>query len=225
MDRVELYDHDPVRVFVFDRIVELELDFAEVSRKIGRNQTYIQQFLKRGTPRKLPEGVRPELARVLSTSVTNLGSVQYTVTDQTEEPIFKPVAEYNALSAAGGGIVLDGENCIRVWHFPQDYLESEVQIAPHSPLALISVRGDSMEPTLRSGDRILIDQGDKNVSQPGIFVLWDGDGRVVKRVERVWGTTPARLKLISDNPLHTAYEVEAELVEVIGRAVWVGRQL
>ena len=36
---------------------------AEVSRTIGRNHAYLQQFMRRGTPKALPEQVRIALAR------------------------------------------------------------------------------------------------------------------------------------------------------------------
>ena len=38
---------------------------AEVSRAIGRNHAYLQQFMRRGTPKTLPEEVRIALARYL----------------------------------------------------------------------------------------------------------------------------------------------------------------
>lgn len=109
------------------------------------------------------------------------------------------------------------------WPLPRPYLD-EMHLSG-GELAVIPVKGDSMEPTLRSGDRVLIDLGDKNVSQGGLFVIFDGVGRVVKRVERVPGLKPPKLALISDNPLHGRYEVDAEHVDIIGRIVWAGRRL
>ena len=38
-------------------------DFAGLSKLIGRNPTYIQQFIKRGSPKKLTEVERGILAR------------------------------------------------------------------------------------------------------------------------------------------------------------------
>jgi phage repressor protein C with HTH and peptisase S24 domain len=57
---------DPVRKFVAGRIADLGLDMAAVSRAIGRNHAYIQQFLKSHTPKTLPEKVRPALAQILN---------------------------------------------------------------------------------------------------------------------------------------------------------------
>lgn len=227
MERAELFDNDPVRVRVFERIAELGLDMADVSRKVEKNHAYIQQYLKRGIPRKLPENVRAMLAKVLEEDEQNLGGRHSSrgTADYNSTIDSRQIAEYYAHSGAGGGMILEDEDPVRVWQLPRDYLEWELGVPQNGPLAFVMVRGDSMEPTLRSGDRILIDRSDLNVSQPGIFVLWDGDGRVVKRVERVLGSVPQKLRLISDNPVHAAYEVTAELVTIIGRAVWAARQL
>jgi SOS-response transcriptional repressor LexA len=56
---------DPIRDFVDRRLRELELDYKQVSLEIGRNHAYLQQYIKRGVPRFLPETVRPALARLL----------------------------------------------------------------------------------------------------------------------------------------------------------------
>jgi hypothetical protein len=56
---------DPVRTLVWDRLSELHLDMADVSRRIGRNHSYLQQYFRRGVPRQLSEHDRPKLAAVL----------------------------------------------------------------------------------------------------------------------------------------------------------------
>ena len=41
------------------------ITLKQASRAIGRNDAYLQQFLYRGTPRRLPEDVRHQLAAFL----------------------------------------------------------------------------------------------------------------------------------------------------------------
>src|SRR5437660_7772409 len=53
---------DPVRALIARRLKELDLTLSGVSRAIGRNHAYLQQFLERGIPAELPERVRPLLA-------------------------------------------------------------------------------------------------------------------------------------------------------------------
>ena len=63
---------DRVRQLVKDRIDTLGLNMAKVSRGLGQNHAYIQQYIKRGTPRELPEAVRHKLAPVLQVTEIEL---------------------------------------------------------------------------------------------------------------------------------------------------------
>jgi phage repressor protein C with HTH and peptisase S24 domain len=63
---------DVVRKLILDRLQELDLGMAEVSIRLGRNETYLQQFLKRGSPRELHERDRIRLAEILSVSEDQL---------------------------------------------------------------------------------------------------------------------------------------------------------
>ncbi|PHQ61699.1 MAG: peptidase S24, partial [Sphingobium sp.] len=57
-----------------DRLIaERGENYADLSRLIGRNPAYIQQFIKRGTPRKLDEDDRRVLARYFGVSEELLG--------------------------------------------------------------------------------------------------------------------------------------------------------
>src|SRR5512133_232125 len=48
-------------------------DFAGLSRMLGRNPAYVQQFVRRGVPKRLKEDERRKLARYFSISETLLG--------------------------------------------------------------------------------------------------------------------------------------------------------
>ena len=54
-------------------IVQNGDDFAGLSKLVGRNPTYIQQFIKRGSPKKLPEVERGILARYFGVAENILG--------------------------------------------------------------------------------------------------------------------------------------------------------
>lgn len=132
--------------------------------------------------------------------------------------------EYDVRASAGGGFIVERETVKGEWPFPRSYVESELRVSARN-LVVLEVIGDSMHPTLESGDRVLVNMSDCRVSQPGVFVLWDGDGTVVKRLELVPGTEPPKLRRISDNPLHGTYEVLADDTKIVGRAVWYGRRM
>lgn len=81
-----------------------------------------------------------------------------------------------------------------------------------------------MEPRFLHGDQILIDRRDRDPLQPGPFALWDGDGYVIKLVERV----PRKrgwYRVFSVNDIYTAYEIEEDESGIMGRPVWFARRL
>ncbi len=63
---------DPVRQLVMQRAGALRLSLAELSRGLGRNESYMHQFIFRGSPRALPEDVRPTLAQLLGVQEQDL---------------------------------------------------------------------------------------------------------------------------------------------------------
>jgi phage repressor protein C with HTH and peptisase S24 domain len=140
-----------------------------------------------------------------------------------KKDVFKLIPEFDVHVSAGGGSLVADESEISRWPFNPDYISKFLGLAK-AKLAIVEVRGDSMEPTLMSGDRVLVNMSDQQISQSGIFVLYDGDGTVVKRVDKKIGEDET-VTLISDNPIHERYEVPIYLLNVVGRVVWVARRL
>ena len=101
--------------------------------------------------------------------------------------------------------------------------------AEPASLRILRVRGASMEPELREGDRLVVDTA-RRVPAPGeLFVLWDGDGLVVKRVEPVRepphkAKTPM-LCLLSANPDYPPYTRLACDIHIGGKILWVVRRV
>lgn len=131
------------------------------------------------------------------------------------------LAEYRP-DGNGGAVV--GDAVRGHWHLPDDYLRVELRAAAKD-LTIIEVEGDSMAPTLQTGDRVMVNLRAKIPSPPGIFALWDGLGVVCKRVEHIQGSDPPRLRIISDNDRHAAYERTVEEAHIIGRVVWFARRM
>src|SRR5688572_24829368 len=48
-------------------------DYASLSRMLGRNSAYIQQYIKRGSPRRLGEDERRKLAAYLGVAESAIG--------------------------------------------------------------------------------------------------------------------------------------------------------
>ena len=134
------------------------------------------------------------------------------------------IPEYDIKLSAGGGYIVDREDVKAKWSFGRDYISGELRLNP-STLSMVEIVGDSMSPTLFSGDRVLVNHDDTNVYREGIFAVWNGYATVAKRVEVMTGSLPPRLMLISDNTSHNQYEVSPDEIHVIGRIVWFARRM
>lgn len=88
-------------------------------------------------------------------------------------------------------------------------------------IRIIPVRGNSMEPRLWSGQRVMVDIEDKTPSPPGMFVVWDGLGLVIKNVEVVPNSDPLRVRISSSNRDFDPYERTLDEAHINGRVIGV----
>lgn len=133
---------------------------------------------------------------------------------------------YDDISAAAGcGAVVGTEQASTALMFREDWVHTELNARP-ADLCLISVRGNSMEPTLRASDTILIDLRTKVPDCEGIYVLRMGEVLLVKNLQLLPGSV---LHVSSDNPAFKPFTIKledvGEEVAIIGRVVWVGRKI
>ncbi len=210
---------------------ENRVSLAQLSTMLGRNASYLQQFIAKGSPRKLDEVDRRILAQFLGVSEVELGAPEAALPSPPAASA-SPIAPRNARSqsgdwievprrpvgaSAGPGALDHGENPIGHLRFSRAFLQSLGLDAAHA--SAIEVRGDSMEPTLRDGDEILVDRRPLSQLRDGIYVLRMDDSLLVKRLAPAPGGT---LSIISDNAqMYPAFHnVSPDAVQVIGRVVW-----
>lgn len=204
------------------------MDPATASRKAGFAPTFIRDLVE-GRKQSIRGSSALKLARVLQTSVEWLlegrngeGESAPSPPDvTTRDQVMIP--EYDVIAGAGRGALNDHEEPRAHWPFSRRALD-ELRLR-NADLAIIEISGDSMSPTLASGDRVMIDRSDKRL--PGIFVIHDGDGLMAKRLERLPGppNSPPRIRITSDNKLHNDTEAEADWVQIVGRVVGLIRRL
>jgi Peptidase S24-like len=230
---------------VLDRLIrEGGDDYASLSRLLGRNAAYIQQFIRRGTPRKLDEEDRRTLARYFRVDEGVLGG-----------PVHDRIHD-----AARGSLVGDRRNgwngpkssrraavdLIRIPRLavrasagpgaldPDEFDAGSIGLTPAflrtlcgdpAQLSMIKVTGDSMEPTLGDGDDILVDRSDAGDRvRDGIYVLRLDDALNVKRI--AMPPEGRRFTVGSDNPAYPSWpDCDPARVDIIGRVVWVGRRV
>jgi hypothetical protein len=194
-------------------------DYAGLSRLLGRNPAYVQQYIKRGSPRRLAEDDRRLLARYFGIDERVLGGPA----GERGRGLL-PVPRLGVGAAAGAG-ALDGDERVETHiAFDPAWLRRVARGAPDQ-LSIIRVEGDSMAPTLGDGDDILVDRGDgPERMRDGVYVLRMEDALVVKRL----ALNPAArtLTIRSDNPAYPAWpDCDPAAVEIVGRVVWAGRRI
>jgi phage repressor protein C with HTH and peptisase S24 domain len=237
-------DLDPVRLKVLKLVKNRKpaTDMKAASIAMGRNAAYLHQFVYRGTPKVLSEDDREALAEHLGCKAEDLkhkkvpprkprrkaapkeGRVEPSIVATAPEG-YMAIPEIDVRASAGPGALNQGlEETKEMWFFPDPVIRHEFRARP-ADLRMITIDGDSMEPLLASGDRILIDTSQRVPVPPGIFVIWDGMGLVAKRIEHEPNSEPPKVVIKSVNPEYDTYERDAEEVHIIGRVVWTSRRL
>lgn len=192
------------------------VSLSALSRMIGKNASYLQQFIKKGSPRKLEEADRRLLARFFGVSEDELGRERDKSYDNAG---WVDVPRLTVGASAGPGAHAGDEESFGTLRFTGRWLRA-LGLRPDA-LSAISVTGDSMEPTLRHGDEILVDR-DWQPLRDGIHVVRLDDAVLVKRLEPVGA---GRIALLSDNPAYRVIECALDDVVVIGRVVWKGGRI
>ncbi|WP_114521975.1 S24 family peptidase [Altererythrobacter sp. ZODW24] len=217
----EIADSDPrERLLVLSQ--ERGVSLSGLSDLIGRNASYLQQFIRKGSPRKLEEQDRRTLAQFFGVEEGELGApddVGEGGAARTRRAGYAAIPRLPLGASAGPGASSDNEQPYDTLGFSQRWLR-EQGLDP-AMLSAIEVKGDSMEPLLRDGDEILVDTTPRAL-RDGIHVVRLGDTLLVKRVQAVGAE---RLSLISQNEAYAAIEVDASEAEIVGRVVWKGGRL
>ena len=223
--RADAAADDDARVALDQIIRDRGEDYAALSRLLGRNAAYIQQFIKRRSPRRLGERERALLASYLGVEQHVLGGPWPTAVSPDQLALV-PRLDVDA-AAGSGGWATDDRTIAHVGFEPR-FLRT-LSASPRA-LSIVRVIGDSMVPTLVDGDDIMVDAGDRaDRLRDGIYVLRRDDLLLVKRLTRPTGTGNARrtVGIVSDNGnlYPSQSDVPVDTLDIVGRVVWVSRRV
>ena len=144
------------------------------------------------------------------------------VPDLEHDFVTVPLLDIQA-SAGAGSFITSAMEKSRV-AFRRDWIDKELH-AGVNDLFAVEIAGDSMEPSLSSGDVALIDKREKTIWIDGIYLFRLGDTIQIKRLQTLEaGTVIAK----SDNPNYRELRFEGDHPEgfvVIGRMRWIGRMI
>ena len=208
--------------FVLERLcAERGEDFAGLSRMLGRNPAYIQQFVRRGVPKRLKEEERRKLARYFGVAEAVLGGP-----DEPPSVVdgLASIKRHAVAASAGPGALVGNEAGRPFLAIDERWLKS-LTATPAERLSIVRVEGDSMAPTLNPGDDIVVDLDDcLERLRDGIYVLRAEDALVVKRL--ALNPVGRRVTVQSDNPAYPDWpDCSLDAINCIGRVIWTGRRV
>lgn len=197
------------------------LSMEALARLTGTSASQINKLEKR--QRRLTDDWLKKLARALECNPNDLIDDFMPVQPEPggAEHVFLPECSLSEIDdggpAAGIGHFLDYAV------FRADWLRAVSNVSI-SKLLVYMVDDDSMEPTLRSGDHILVEPTSDRMRGDGLYVIKMRSGLAIKRV--VFSPEGDYVSIISDNVIYPSHEkVNRVSISLVGRVVWMGRRL
>lgn len=198
--------------------------------EVGSAQANVSRWEKRGSiPEPAPLSRMAELA---GCSVTQFMDAPWQPTAvrkspplptraSTDDDIVEIVGLDLSLSMGPGTLIeefVEAEPIKIGLRFVQDITRT-----PSDRLRFVTGIGDSMEPTLRHGDRVLVDINDRQLSRMnGIYWI---DHYGAHGIKRLRASGKGKIMVMSDNPNVPDFEVGADELRIEGRIVWFARGL
>lgn len=166
---------------------------------------------------KLPEGLKQ---RILATAEhgDNVITVDFSRPGQVGDEVW--IAHYDVRAAMGGGQIPheypEMLQDIRV--SPQHLREMGVRFKEHFHLKMITGWGQSMAPTIKDRDPLLVDVTIREFTGDGIYLFSHDEMLYVKRLQK---KGKDRFKMISDNEHHDPEEIRVDDTHILARVLYV----
>jgi len=196
--------------------------FREVSLKIGRKDSYIQQYIKYGFPKRLNELDRCKVCHLLNIAEEELmdddlkqNSSRDTLFQEIEG-IGELAQEFSVIDilAPRGG---DPLSLMTIGKFAINQKEFYGWLNGN-PLNLRILRqtGDSMEPTIGSGSLVIYDTEQREYTGEGIYLIDYDNHLAFKRLQKYGGDVYV---IKSENPRYQDIRCADNEFKILGRAV------
>lgn len=189
------------------KIIEQHGGASEVARKLEVSKQYVSNLCpSEGQPARR---IGDKTARKIeSTFGLALGSIDQTANiskpEQDERTVNVPML--NVIVSMGAGAIAPWEEeVMQNVRVSKQWIRQNTQATSFDRLAIITAKGDSMEPTFSDGSTLLIDTSITSIKLDAVYVLARSEELFVKRIQR---NIDGSVRIISDNPMYAAQVVD-----------------
>ncbi len=228
-------DIEQIRKKIDRLILDKGLNYRDVSLKIGRKDSYIQQYVKYGYPRRLKEIDRMRLAKILDindteimddeviasktlgTSSNDLGYITDIIEasrtpegDLVKTDFINPAADNSS----------DPKNSPAVTgrQFLSRHLFQQITDCDSKNVKLTKITDDSMKPSINIGDIIWFDASCTCPESDGLYLLATGREITVKRLQI--SPLDGSVEISCDNPVYKTYTAaSSEGIKILGKLI------
>lgn len=129
--------------------------------------------------------------------------------DPGSEYVEVPVLDVTA-SMGPGAVMPWSEETMHMVRLSKNWIRRNLNATAFDRLAIISARGDSMEPTITSGAEVIVDTSITAIKTDGVFVLTRNGELYIKRIQR---HIDGSVEMISDNNRYRPVVIQKPLAE------------
>ncbi len=195
--------------------------YREISLKIGRKDSYIQQYIKYGFPKRLSEIDRKKICQILNVEEKELIDDELlsktipTSSILTTNDIITPPQDFTNIDIYTPKHGYDLYQCL-IGRIGINYKEFNV-LRNANPFYVKIIRhdGDSMSPTIENSALVIYDTSINSFSVDGIYVIKYHDTIEVKRIQKISSTS---YLIISDNKKYKKIIANSDEIEFLGIA-------
>ena len=140
----------------------------------------------------------------------------------SQDLVFAPMFDVQA--SAGVGESVNSEDIEDYFAFNKNWLARSLGVSSDQ-LVFVSIRGDSMEPTLYDGDQVLVDLSKTAVNNNKVYLIHSEQGLMAKRLANSGGHD---IQVMSDNPDYSTWHINTDNHEnnrILGQIVWSARAM
>lgn len=202
-----------VKDILSEEVGERKVFDKDVAEALGINQLTLATMKNRA---KIPYKEILEFCAKRKISINWVLFDQVVESLQAETDKFAKIHYFRDIYASAGGGALNEEEEGEMMYLDEEIVQKLGGIGMIKHIQAINVLGDSMEPTLYSGDVVFVNKEYRNAHKAGIYIVSTPAGLFIKRLHL---QANGMVALLSDNESYAPEMVNAHDVEVIGKVV------